>query len=69
MVLSEIGTRGTVAANLCQVYDLTGAIAYTGPVGVGQAVALLVLSPLGGAAGRRRSPGTAGLVRCLDLAR
>ncbi|MEU4481092.1 hypothetical protein AB0F68_23995 [Micromonospora sp. NPDC023966] len=53
MVLSEIGTRGTVAANLCQVYDLTGAIAYTGPVGVGQAVALLVLSPLGGAAGRR----------------
>ena len=49
VVLSQVGTRGTVAANLYQVYDLTGSIAYTGLVGVGQAVALLVLSPLGGA--------------------
>jgi MFS family permease len=49
VVLSQIGTRGTVAANLYQVYDLTGSIAYTGLVGVGQAVALLLLSPLGGA--------------------
>jgi MFS family permease len=49
VVLSQIGTRGTVAANLYQVYQLTGSIAYTGLVGAAQAVALLVLSPLGGA--------------------
>lgn len=49
VVLSQIGTRGTVAANLYHVYDLTGSIPYTGLVGAGQAVALLVLSPLGGA--------------------
>ncbi|MGH3385326.1 MAG: MFS transporter [Nocardioidaceae bacterium] len=49
VVLSQIGTRGTVAANLYHVYDLTGSIAYTGLVGLGQAVALLLLSPLGGA--------------------
>jgi len=48
MVLSQIGTRGTVAANLYQVYDLTGSIVQTGLVGAAQAVALLVLSPLGG---------------------
>ncbi|MFC0106152.1 MFS transporter [Kibdelosporangium aridum] len=49
VVASQIGTRGTVAANLYQVYDLTGSIAYTGLVGAAQAVALVVLSPLGGA--------------------
>jgi MFS family permease len=49
VVLSQIGTRGTVAANLYHVYALTGSIAYTGLVGAGQAVALLLLSPLGGA--------------------
>jgi MFS family permease len=49
VVLSQIGTRGTVAANFFQVYELTGSIAYTGLVGAAQAVALLVLSPLGGA--------------------
>jgi MFS family permease len=49
VVLSQIGTRGTVAANLYHLYDLTGSIAYTGLVGAAQAVALLVLSPLGGA--------------------
>jgi MFS family permease len=49
VVLSQIGTRGTVAANFYQVYQLTDSIAYTGLVGAGQAVALLVLSPLGGA--------------------
>ncbi|NUR08125.1 MAG: MFS transporter [Nocardioidaceae bacterium] len=48
VVLSQIGTRGTVAANLYQVYDLTGSVAQTGLVGAAQAVALLVLSPLGG---------------------
>ncbi len=49
VVLSQIGTRGTVAANLYQVYQLTDSVAYTGLVGAAQAVALLVLSPLGGA--------------------
>jgi len=49
VVLSQIGTRGTVAANLYQVYDLTGSVLQTGFVGAGQAVALLLLSPLGGA--------------------
>jgi MFS family permease len=48
VVLSQIGTRATVAANLYHVYHLTGSIAQTGLVGGGQAVALLVLSPLGG---------------------
>jgi MFS family permease len=49
VVLSQIGTRGTVAANFYQVYALTGSVLQTGLVGAGQAVALLVLSPIGGA--------------------
>jgi MFS family permease len=49
VVLSQIGTRGAVAANFYQVYDLTGSVLQTGLVGAGQAVALLVLSPIGGA--------------------
>ena len=48
VVLSQIGTRATVAASLYQVYDLTGSIAATGLVGGAQAVALVTLSPLGG---------------------
>jgi MFS family permease len=49
VVFSQIGTRGAVAANFYQVYDLTGSVLQTGFVGAGQAVALLVLSPIGGA--------------------
>jgi MFS family permease len=49
VVFSQIGTRGTVAANLYQVYELTRSTAITGLVGLAQAVSLLVLSPLGGA--------------------
>jgi len=49
VVFSQIGTRGTVAANLYQVYEHTRSTAVTGLVGLAQAVALLVLSPLGGA--------------------
>lgn len=49
VILSQIGTRGTLAANLYQVYALTGSLAETGLVGAAQAVALIVLSPLGGA--------------------
>jgi MFS family permease len=48
VVLSQIGTRATVAASLWQVYQLTGSIAATGLVGAAQAVALVTLSPLGG---------------------
>lgn len=48
VVLSQVGTRGAVAANLYQVYDLTGSTLQVGLVGAGQALALLVLSPLGG---------------------
>jgi MFS family permease len=48
VVLSQIGTRGTVAANLYHVYQLTGSVTQTGLVGAAQAIALLILSPLGG---------------------
>lgn len=48
VILSQVGTRGAVAANLYQVYDLTGSTLLVGGVGAAQAVALLVLSPLGG---------------------
>jgi MFS family permease len=49
VVFSQIGTRGTVAANLYQVYELTRSTAITGLVGLSQGIALVVLSPLGGA--------------------
>jgi MFS family permease len=49
VVFSQVGTRGTVAANLYQVYVLTRSTAITGLVGLAQALSLLVLSPLGGA--------------------
>lgn len=49
VVFSQVGTRGTVAANLYQVYRLTHSVPITGFVGLAQAVALLVLSPFGGA--------------------
>jgi MFS family permease len=48
VVLSQIGTRGAVAANLYQVFELTGSTVQVGLVGLAQAAALLVLSPLGG---------------------
>ena len=46
VVFSQIGTRGTVAANLYHVYQLTGSVTRTGLVGAGQAVALLVYRAL-----------------------
>ena len=49
VVLSQVGTRGTIAANYYQVYALTGSVLQTGLVGAGQVIALLLLSPLGGA--------------------
>jgi MFS family permease len=48
-VLSNVGTRGTVAANLWQVLLLTNSTTDVGLVGLSEAVALLLLAPLGGA--------------------
>jgi MFS family permease len=52
-VLSNVGTRGTVAANLWQVLLLTNSTAQVGLVGLSEAMALLVLAPLGGAVADR----------------
>ena len=49
VVLSQIGTRGAMAASLYQVYDLTGSLATTGLVGAAGGIAVMVLSPVGGA--------------------
>lgn len=49
VVLSQIGTRGAMAASLYQVYELTGSIAATGLVGAAGGLAIVVLSPIGGA--------------------
>ncbi len=48
VVLSQIGVRGTFAVNMLHVYLLTNSTLQVGLVGLFQAVALLVLSPLGG---------------------
>jgi len=48
VVLSEIGSRGTFAANLFHIYTLTESTLQTGLVGLFQAGALVALSPLGG---------------------
>ena len=56
VVFSQIGTRGTVAANLYHVYQLTGSVTQTGLSGARSAAC----SPTGGTgadscSGRRRS--------------
>jgi MFS family permease len=52
-VCSNVGTRGTVSANLWQVLLLTNSTAQVGLVGLSEALALLVLAPLGGAVADR----------------
>jgi len=47
-VLAEVGSRATVAASLFLMYELTNSTAMVGLVGLSQAVALILLSPLGG---------------------
>lgn len=49
VVLSQIGTRGAMAASLYQVYELSGSLATTGLVGAAGGTAVVVLSPVGGA--------------------
>jgi MFS family permease len=49
VVFSQLGVRGTIAVNLFHVFQLTRSTALVGVVGLSQAIALLVLSPLGGA--------------------
>ena len=49
VVLSQIGTRGAMAASIYQVYELTGSLGQTGLVGAAGGVAGLVLRPIGGA--------------------
>lgn len=49
IVLSQIGTRGAMAASLYQVYELSGSLATTGLVGAAGGLAIVVLSPVGGA--------------------
>jgi MFS family permease len=49
VVFSQLGVRGTIAVNLFHVFTLTDSTALVGLVGLAQAVALLLLSPLGGA--------------------
>jgi MFS family permease len=49
LVASQIGTRAASVANLYQVYELTRSVPLTGLVGLSQGLALLTLSPLGGA--------------------
>ena len=48
VIASQVGTRAAVAASLYQVYELSRSTAQVGLVGIAQAVALIVLSPLGG---------------------
>jgi MFS family permease len=49
IVLTNLGTRATVAANLWQVLQLTNSTLQVGLVGLAEAIALLVMAPLGGA--------------------
>jgi MFS family permease len=49
VVFSQLGVRGTIAVNLYHIFVLTHSTALVGLVGLSQAVALLFLSPLGGA--------------------
>jgi MFS family permease len=48
VALSQIGTQGTLAAVLYHVYQLSGSLTQVGLVGAGRAIAILLLTPLGG---------------------
>jgi len=49
ILLTNLGTRATVAANLWQVLQLTDSTLQVGLVGLAEAIALLGMAPLGGA--------------------
>src|SRR5919199_3162791 len=48
LVVSAIGSRATLAANLWQLLQLTNSAALVGGVGLADAAALILLTPLGG---------------------
>ncbi|MPZ72599.1 MAG: MFS transporter [Nitriliruptorales bacterium] len=48
VVLSEVGTQGTLAAMLFHVYDLTGSTAQVGLVALAHGIAAMVVGPVGG---------------------
>lgn len=49
VVLSQVGVRGTAAVNFFHVYELTGSTALVGVIGLVQGIAIVTLSPVGGA--------------------
>lgn len=49
VVLSQIGVRGTAAVNFFHVYALTRSTALVGLIGLAQGIAVVTLSPIGGA--------------------
>lgn len=48
VVISQIGTQGTLVVMLYHMYDLTGSTLQVGLVGAAQGIAIFVLSPFGG---------------------
>lgn len=49
VVLSQVGVRGTAAVNFFHVYELTRSTAMVGVIGLVQGIAIVTLSPVGGA--------------------
>jgi MFS family permease len=48
VVISQIGTHGTLVVMLYHMYDLTGSTLQVGLVGAAQGIAIFLLSPIGG---------------------
>jgi MFS family permease len=48
VVISQIGTQGTLVAMLYHMYELTGSTLQVGLVGAAQGIAIFLLSPIGG---------------------
>lgn len=48
LVVSQVGTQGTLVVMLYHMYELTGSTVQVGLVGAAQGIAILLLSPLGG---------------------
>lgn len=48
LVVSQVGTQGTLVVMLYHMYELTGSTVQVGLVGAAQGIAILLLSPMGG---------------------